>query len=170
MTYEMMGKFNKNILQRSKKMRKAIFISFIVGIFVVFGSSAMAALDAPLWSEDPVVQDGYVCFNWEDVEGAVKYSVDVEVPVDTDGDYEPDLIVELSFGTSDRTDGGLMGESDLCVPLSEFIYDDDNDPATPDVQLTGNASAKVKALAPGKGKGRQNNTFSIWKDFVLPLP
>jgi hypothetical protein len=148
-------------------MKKAIFISFIVGIFVVFGSSAMA-LDAPEWAEDPVVEEGNVCFNWDDVDGAVKYSVDVEVPVDTDGDLEPDLIVELSFGTSDRTDGGVMGDSDLCVPLSEFVYDDDNDPETPDVQLTGDASAKVKALAPGKEKGPQNNTFSLWKDFVLP--
>jgi hypothetical protein len=148
-------------------MKKAILIGFIAGIFVMFGSSAMAALDAPTWSEDPIFSGGYVCFNWSDVDNAVKYSVDVDVPVDTDGDEEADMIVELSFGTSDRTDGGLMGDSDLCVPLADFAYDDD-DPATPDVQLHGDASAKVKALAPGKGKGRQNNPFSLWRDFELP--
>jgi len=148
-------------------MKKAILVGFIAGIVVMFGSTAMA-LDPPTWSEDPVVTRDYVCFNWDDVVRAVKYSVDVEVPVDTDGDDEPDMIVELSFGTSDRTDGGLMGDSDLCVPLADFAYDDDDDPLTPDVQLSGDASAKVKALAPGKGKGRQNNPFSLWRDFVLP--
>ena len=148
-------------------MKKAILISFMVGIAVMLGSSAMAQnLQAPANLGCSIV-DQSVCFDWDDVTGAVKYSVDVEVPVDTDGDGVADMIVELSFGTSDRTDGGYMGDSYLYVPLTEFVYDIDDDGVLD--QLSGSATAKVKALNPGKGKGRQNNPFSYPKcAFTLP--
>ena len=152
-------------------MKKTILISFIAGIALMFGSFAMAAqLAAPVWDSECSAIDGdYICFGWEDVNDAVKYSVDVEVPVDTDDDGEPDMIVELSFGTSDRTDGGEMGHSYLCVPLTDFVYDLDGDPLTEPDSLSGfDATAKVKALNPGKGKKRQNNPFSIGCDFTLP--
>jgi hypothetical protein len=155
-------------------MKKAILIGFIAGIAMIFGSPAMA-LEAPIWDDtcSEIIEDNgddYVCFGWEPVEGAFKYTIDVEVPVYTDGVDEP-YIVELSFGTSDRTDGNLMSDSDLCVPLTDFVYDHDNDPGTDPVQLSGDASAKVRALAPGKGKGRQNHPFNLWSsecNFVLP--
>jgi hypothetical protein len=107
-------------------------------------------------------------------ENVAKYSVDIEVPVDVDNDGLEDMIVELSFGTSDRTDGLAMSEPNLCVPLSELVYDYDLDgngiieEIEQGIPLTGTASAKVKALGPGKGKGRQNNSFSLPCTFDLP--
>ena len=147
-------------------MKKAILISFMVGIAVMLGSSAMA-LDAPTEFTCSII-DETVYFDWTDVADADKYSVDVEVPVDTSDplDGVADMIVELSFGTSDRTDGGDMGDSDLYVPLAEFVYDIDGDGVLD--QLSGTATAKVKALNPGKGKGRQNNPFSTECTFTLP--
>ncbi len=148
-------------------MKKAILISFIVGIAVMLGSWGMAQnLPVPENLTCSIVDDT-VKFDWDDVGDAVKYSVDVEVPVDTSDptDGVIDMIVELSFGTSDREDGGLMEDSDLDVPLSEFVYIDDDGNV---VQLSGTATAKVKALAPGKGNGRQNNPFSAECTFILP--
>ena len=150
--------------KKEKKMKKVILISFMVGIAMMFGSWAMA-LDAPTGLTCAVDEDS-VYFDWDDVIGAVKYSVDVEVPVDLDADTIPDMIVELSFGTSDRTDGGLMGDSNLDVPLTDFVYDINGDLVLE--QLSGPATGKVKALNPGKGKGRQNNPFSTTCDFTLP--
>ena len=153
-------------------MKKAILISFMVGIAVMLGSSAMAQnLPAPanltcsLVDTDGDGANDAVHFDWDGVTDADKYSVDVEVPVDTTDNGVADMIVELSFGTSDRTDGGLMEDSDLDVPLSEFVYIDDDGNV---VQLSGMATAKVKALAPGKGKGRQNNPFSTECTVTLP--
>ena len=145
-------------------MKKIILISSVFGIALLYGSWAMA-LDAPTGLSCAIEVDA-VYFDWDDVAEAVKYSVDVEVPVDLDGDGTIDMIVELSFGTSDRMDGGYMEDSDLYVPLTEFVYDLDGDGiADP---LSGLATAKVKALAPGKGKGRQNNPFSTSCEFILP--
>ena len=154
-------------------MKKAILISFMVGIAVMLGSSAMAQnllapanLTCSLVDTDGDGANDAVYFDWDDVTNADKYSVDVEVPVDTTGDGVADMIVELSFGTSDRTDGGDMVDSYLYVPLTEFVYDIDGD-GEPD-QLSGSATAKVKALDPGKGRGRQNNPFSTECTFTLP--
>ena len=145
-------------------MKKAILISFMVGIAVMLGSSAMAQnLQAPANLGCSIV-DQSVCFDWDDVAGADKYSVDVDVEVDTDGEV---MTVELSFGTSDRIDGKEMGVSDLCVPLTEFVYDIDGVLLTEPEQLYGHAYAKVKALAPGRGQGRQNNPFSNTCEFDL---
>ena len=145
-------------------MKKAILISFMVGIAVMLGSwgTAQALLPAPTMIECGIDDDNNVCFDWSDVDGAVKYSVDVDVEVDT-GDGP--MTVELSFGTSDRTDGGDMGNSDLCVPLDEFVYIDGEGVSH---QLSGPATAKVKALNPGKDKGRQNNPFSTKCTVFLP--
>jgi hypothetical protein len=145
-------------------MKKIILISSVFGIALLYGSWAMA-LDAPTGLSCAIEGDA-VYFDWDDVAEAVKYSVDVEVPVDLDGDGTLDMIVELSFGTSDRMDGGYMEDSDLYVPLTEFVYDLDGDGiADP---LSGLATAKVKALAPGKGRGRQNHPFSTTCEFILP--
>ena len=51
-----------------------------------------------------------------------------------------------------------MEDSNLYVPLTEFGYDLDGDGIVD--PLSGLAIGKVKALAPGKGKGRQDNPFS----------
>ena len=69
--------------------------------------------------------------------------------------------VEVSFGTSDRTDGGEMGDSDLTIAIDDLaaaIAAELGIVADDVIALDG--SAKVKALDPGNGKGRQNNPFS----------
>ena len=109
-----------------------------------------------------------VCCNWESVENAVKYSLDIEIPVDTSdpADGIADMVVELSFGTSDRTDGGNMSDPNLCVLLSDIAYDINGDEI--EDQLSGDADIRVKALNPGKGKGPQNNPFSTPVTVSLP--
>ena len=130
----------------------------------IFGRWGMA-LEAPQNFTCQIV-DNNVCFDWDDVIGAAKYSIDVEVPVYAEDPEVPAMVIEFSFGTSDRTDGGLRGDSNLCVPISEFVYDM-NDDGTLE-QLSGEGTSKVKALAPGKMSGRQNNPFSDECGFVLP--
>jgi len=147
-------------------MKKSILTSLIVGITLIFGSWAMAApfptLPAPTGLTCSTDGDS-VSFDWVDVTGATKYSVDVEVLIS--GTWEEGVIVKLSFGTSDRTDGVDMSESYLDVLFTEFVYDfgDGNGP----VQVYGPAKAKVKALNP---PGRsQNNPFSDPPcEFALP--
>ena len=154
-------------------MKKYFLMALFIGIFVLFSNSAMAkkefgALSAPTNLIASLVDDS-VCFSWDPnpVEEAVaKYSVDVDVDVDSDGDGVADMVVEFSFGTSDRTDGLDPSVPDLCVLLDEFVYDLDGDGELDPV--SGPAHAKVKALKPGKGNGRQNNLFSIPVDFMLP--
>jgi hypothetical protein len=122
----------------------------------------IAALPAPT-GLSVTVGSSTVDLDWDDVVGAAKYSVDIEGTVTyTDailGEVTAD--VEVSFGTSDRTDGGDMADSDLTITIDDLalaiatelgISTDDLD------SLDG--SAKVKALDPGKGAGSQNNPFS----------
>jgi len=130
----------------------------------MFGRWGMA-LDAPLNLTCQIV-DNNVCFDWDDVAGATKYSIDVEIPVYAEDPEVPAMVIEFSFGTGDRTDGGLIGDSSLCVPMSEFVYDTNGDGTLE--QLSGEGTSKVKALAPGKMSGRQNNPFSDECAFVLP--
>jgi len=152
-------------------MKKTILISLIMGITLILGSWAMATpkIAAPLPA--PVLtcgaDDDSVYFDWNDVTGAIKYSVDVEILMDGEWDGEG-IFVKLSFGTSDRTDGGVMGDSYLDVLFTDFVYDLDGDPETPPDQLYGEARAKVKALNP-PGKS-QNHPFSGWCYFTIPNP
>ncbi len=130
---------------------------------------SMAALPAPTGLTVTVGATDIV-LDWEDVLGAVKYSVDIEGTVTylatvlVDGvetQVETTSEVEVSFGTSDRTDGGLMGDSNLTITIDEFAaavaaalgVD-------PSALISFEGSAEVKALDPGKGKGPQNNPFS----------
>jgi hypothetical protein len=115
---------------------------------------------------------GTVAFDWDDVPGAAKYSVDVEGTVtywDTILLVEATAEVEVSFGTSDRTDGGDMADSNLTITL--------DDPAAAIAAQLGIApgdlisfagEAKVKALDPGKGAGAQNNPFSAPAALSVP--
>jgi len=103
---------------------------------------------------------------WDSVEGADKYSVEIEGlaifndgdEVDGDGDAEPldpeILEVTVSFGTSELSLTVTYEE------LAEAITAELGIPAE-DVVAFDDLIYKVKALAPGKDKGRQNNEFSI---------
>jgi hypothetical protein len=149
-------------------MKKTILISLIMGMTLIFGSWAMAA-SAPTLPAPTNLICGFDAdsanFSWDAVLGANKYSLDVEVLIS--GTWVEGVIVELSFGTSDRTDGRLMGDPNLDVPLVDFVYDLDSDPLTPPDVLSGlPARAKVKALNP-PGKS-QNNPFSDWLYFSIP--
>ena len=154
-------------------MKKTILISLIVGITLMFGAWAVAApkiaepLDAPTGLTCDPGED-YVYFDWDDnVDGAIKYSVDVEVLIS--GTWEEGVIVKLSFGTSDRTDGYPIEQSDLNVPADLFgYYYLDESEAEVWFDLSGfTARAKVKALNP-PGKS-QNHPFSDWcGDFIIP--
>jgi hypothetical protein len=108
--------------------------------------------------------DDSLLFAWDPVDGAVKYSLDLEGVVTY---YDDDLLMEttaevtVSFGTSDRTDG-----LDMSVPNLTLAIDDIR--AAIAAQLGVDVDdvysidglAKVKALGPGKGAGAQNNPFS----------
>jgi hypothetical protein len=141
--------------------------AIVVPVSLVIPALVMAALSAPTGLVVTVdAGAGTVNFDWADVVGAVKYSVDVEGMVtytDTVAipPVEVETEVELSFGTSDRTDGGDMADSDLTVTIEDLAAALAAQLGiTADDLISLDASAKVKALAPGKGAGSQNNPFS----------
>lgn len=147
-----------------------------VGAVLAMGVLAWAALPAPENLSATVGTDD-VLFDWDPVEGATKYSVDVCATVQYSDGLPDGLAGEaevcVSFGTSDRTDGGDMADDYLSVSTDELIdaivdalIAQGVDPAAIG-SLEIAASAKVKALAPGKGAGRQNNPFSDPADFAL---
>lgn len=153
---------------------KSTFLAFIALAVALMAGPAFA-LDAPA-NLTIVVGADTVDFDWDPVTGAVKYSVDLEGTVtfdyvDGDGLLQEDQTledVELSFGTSDRTDGRDMGDSDLTITKADLelalILAIQDALALPPENLVAvsefDGDAKVKALDPGKGKGRQNNPFS----------
>jgi len=141
-------------------MKKVILFSLVVGMIIMFGSSVMAEKKPGFVLQpqnfDCGVESDVVWFNWYEVGNAVKYSLDVDVEVDSNGDGENDMTVEFSFSTV---------EPFLNVPITDFVFDIDGD-GTPE-PVTGPATAKVKGLNPGKGKGRQNNAFSAPCEFEL---
>jgi len=147
---------------------KKVILSILIMVMVAMFASAVIAkkesgdLDPPLNPPNVTDVGDYICFDWDDVVDAVKYSVDVEVVVTNPGFEGTE--VELSFGTSDREDGLPISLSELCVYKADFAFDLDDNPDTSLQVLTGTAKAKVKGLNSGKGKGRQNNPFSDWSD------
>ncbi len=132
-------------------MKKVTLISLVVGIGLMFTSWAMA-LDTP-YGLNCSVDEGLVTFNWADVADATKYSIDVDAEYDTNHDGTVDLTLEWSFGSNGP-------DSQFSIPLSNLNYNV--------ADTTGNVTsyspvrwkAKVKALAPGKKMGPQNNPFS----------
>jgi len=151
-------------------MRKAVLALCVVGLM---GVAAWAALDAPA-NFTATVGGTDVVFDWDDVLGATKYSVDVDAAVTytIDGiDYEASG--DLSYGTSDRTDGLPMAQSDLTVAQATIIADVFAALTAQGIDvslitgLTIDALASAKALNAGKGAGAQNNPFSAPDDFQL---
>ena len=140
---------------------------------------ALATLtEAPGQPTVTVNADTSVVFSWTapPTELPVKYSVDVEgtasfsytdpasgLPVDGE------LTVEASFGTSDYNPED-MDATEMTVPWADFIAaiaESLADQGIPVENLIGfelEATAKVKGLDPGKGKGRQNNPWSPGSD------
>lgn len=134
-----------------------------LAICALLAVPALAALPAPE-NLTAAVASGDLVLDWDDVAGAAKYSVDLELTVTYATDGEPQTVeVELSYGTSDRADGGDMADSDLTIPLAIILEDIAAELGVDPSEITSLeavGTAKVKALDPGKGKGRQNNPFS----------
>jgi len=123
--------------------------------------------------------------DWTDVTGD-KYSVDVTAMAVADtgllDDEENPILVEIemsaSFGTSDRLDGGDMGDSNLNIPVADiealvaalqayidYLIGEGEIVSADPIEVT----AKVKALDPSvKPTKRQNNLFSNSLPIVLP--
>jgi hypothetical protein len=147
-----------------KVKRVMLILTMVLAVSVI-----AAALPAPI-NLTVDVSPAELALDWDDVQDAEKYSVDIEgiVTYLDSEDQEVEADIELSFGTSDRTDGGAMGDSDLTILIEDIadaialelgISVDD--------LLWLEAEAKVKALAPGKNKGRQNNPFSDPEEFSV---
>lgn len=134
----------------------------VAGLFGVSTWTGAHHLAAPSNLTCPIV-GAEIQVDWDDVTDATKYSVHVVATYDTGvlGDPADDTSIDWDFGTSDRTDGFPISQSDLVIPLSALEYNFGTGllPAI-DVQL------RVKGLHPGKNEGRQNNSFS--SDFCIP--
>jgi hypothetical protein len=159
---------------------------------VVAANNVPGPVPAPTLLSAAYVDDD-LCLEWTDVPEAIKYSVELfglatYLYDDPNTLNDPNIIegqvrVELSFGTSDRVDGGAMGDPNLCIPvgdicdeviaiidaelelmgidpnaLNSFILGNDNGIEDPN-----DLYAQVKSLTPGKGNGAgsggPNNPF-----------
>jgi hypothetical protein len=101
--------------------------------------------------------------DWDDLAGALKYSVDVVAGYDTTDppDGTVDITVEFSFGT------GKSGLSELDLPFSALSQDFGSGPVAPidvDVQVKG-----LTTQSGGSNKS-QNNPFSAPVNCTLPTP
>ena len=165
-------------------MKRTFTLLMAVVISTAFIMPAAAAskwgperLPAPAW--ESIVDNGdNLTFDWSDVYTdapddtilAPKYSLDIDAVVTytpTAG-VETTMTIELSFGTSDRNDGGEMADSNLTISDADFraavLEALGLTEAEVDGAITVEGSAKAKALDPGKGKGPQNNPFSDSED------
>jgi hypothetical protein len=137
-------------------------------MFLLPGQAIADHLSAPTGLVCPVV-NGVIEADWDDLidpntgQPVPKYSVNIVATYDTGviGDASDDTTIDFDFGTSDRTDGALISQSDLDIALSALLVDFGAGPIAPyDVQV------RVKGLHSGKGQGRQDNLFSAFCDAV----
>ena len=132
------------------KTRKLLVILTVVclpAVLMAGSLSAPADLTVNFIGDDIVLA-------WSDVTGATKYSVDFDVLVTyVDPTYGVlTEYVELSYSTF---------APELTISFDDFIYELATELGIdPSAILGFTASARVKALNPGKGNGPQNNPFS----------
>ncbi len=106
---------------------------------------------------DNVIEADWTVVNCGDGNPAEKYSVSVDAGYDTDGDGIADMFFEFDFGTSDRTDGDPISQSDLDIPIADLDYDVDGDTL---IDSPIKAELKVKGLSHYAKKLKQNNAWS----------
>lgn len=149
-------------------MKSIIMITVLSLIMTIptFGAKEYGDLPAPQITVAVLSYGLDTSLYWEAVIGAEKYSVDIEGLaifndgdlVDGDGDGEPldpeMLEVTVSFSTTDTSLTVTLEE------LAEAIAAELGIPVE-DVLALDETVYKVKALAPGNGKGRQNNEFGV---------
>jgi hypothetical protein len=140
-------------------MRRSLLFALILAFALPL--LAVGSLLAPT-NFSAVLSGGVISAIWDPVPDAVKYSVNIFAGYDTDADLEADVWLDYDFGTSDRTDGALMSDPYLDIPFADLVLEVDTDlDGVPDAFYDPiSVEAKVKALAPGKGAGRQDNPFS----------
>jgi len=114
----------------------------------------LATLPAPGQPEVYLDYDaGTFAVVWDPVDGATKYSVEVEGIVAYGDPSSPsEAPVQLSFSTTEA-------ELDLTLAGFAAAVADQLGVAADDL-ISATGSIKVKAMNPGKGAGRQNNPFS----------
>ena len=164
-------------------MKRVILMLTVISLLAIPTMAVKEPGDvpAPAWADPPVYPDGdNIVFDWTDVGAAEKYSLciegllEVDYTIDTTEYLDVEVEFSVCFGTSDRTDGGEMGDSDLAIPGEDFMIaifaaidealldqlgigiDDLDDMDW--IELI----AKVKGLDPHDklDKKRQNNEFS----------
>lgn len=165
-------------------MKRTFTLLMAVVMSVAFMAPMAAAskwgperLPAPAW--ESITDNGdSLTFDWSDVFTdapantilAPKYSLDIDAVVTYTplGGVETQMTIELSFGTSDRNDGGAMADSDLTISDADLraavLEALGLTEAEVDGAITVEGSARAKALDPGKDKGPQNNPFSDSED------
>jgi hypothetical protein len=151
-----------------KKFGGLVALVAMAGLVLLADRAQAQRLDAPENVTCEVV-DEVIYVHWDEVEGAEKYSVDVEAEYDIDGEIE---VGEFSFGTSDRTDEGEMADPNLSIALADLvlceeIVDEDGNVIDEVCYAPVAVRVKVKALNPGQGRGPQNHPFSEWCEVDL---
>jgi hypothetical protein len=134
-------------------MNKKVLCATLSAVALFLGSfgTASALLGPPNGFTCDVTEDPIV-LNWDSVSGADKYSVDFRCEMEVDVVTNT---IEFSIGTSDAEGVGPISPPGLTLSIEEF-----SDAAMVD-DITGyQCFAKVKALNPGKNRGRQNHTFT----------
>jgi hypothetical protein len=154
-----------------RKMRK-IMLVLVMSLVVLVGFGIANNADAKNTIACPVAPEGLTCavndvdnvieadwtmVNCGDGNPAEKYSVGVEAGYDTDGDGAVDMSAEFDFGTSDRTDGDPISQSDLDIPIADLDIDVDGDGV---IDSPIEAELKVKGLSHYAKKLKQNNAWS----------
>ena len=172
-------------------MRRTILMLTVISLVAIpllAKNNVPGDVPAPEWEDPPIYPDGdYIVFDWTDVEEAEKYSLCFEGVLEVDYTIDTteylDVLVEFSFcfGTSDRTDGGEMGDSDLGILYDDFLsaWDTSVEEALNDqlgISLGQEDDivliefiAKVKGLDPHDKEDlkRQNNEFSDDLDLMV---
>jgi hypothetical protein len=146
-----------------KKRLSKLTILAAAGLFATSTLVSAHHLSNPINVLCPIIGD-VIQADWDVVQDATKYSVNVIATYDTgiSGDPSDDTSMDWDFGTGDRTDGLAIDRSDLMIPLSALVHDF-NTGAGPQSAVA--AQLRVKGLHSGKDQQRQNNLFS---DFCIP--
>lgn len=139
-------------------MRKFITVLTVVALLsfpvvgLAKGKGKVGKLPAPTNVVCSVAGDNLTA-SWDAVEGARKYSVDVIVGYDLDGDTVVDFTADYDFSAN---------ATNTDVPLASLVYlhDVDGDGVVDAAFAPSAIDVRVKGLNPGKGAGRQNNAFS----------
>ena len=162
-----------NILSKEAREMRKIILAVVISLTMTFAlglsndviaGNTIACPNSPMGltcvvnTTDNVIETDWTVLNCGDGNPAEKYSVSVDAGYDTDADGIADMFVEFDFGTSDRTDGDPISQSDLDVPIADLDYDVDGDGVNDLSPIE--ATLKVKGLSHYAEKLKQNNAWS----------